>query len=225
MSPEDPPQKGFWSRRKEAVRQAEEAEKAQEQAALDARQRAELEEKSDEEILEELGLPDPDTLQKDDDFSAFLGRTVPERLRRRALRRLWVSNPVLANLDGLNDYEEDFTDAASAMDVVRTAYKVGRGFLMEEPEEKAQDTAQQVPVEETDEMLSGQSETAALQQQNHAASQRTYDQNGKTSIHLTQSDEAVHSSDIGTIDSDETALVEPLGERLPRRRRMRFDYE
>lgn len=225
MSPEDPPQKGFWSRRKEAVRQAEEAEKAQEQAALEARQRAELEEKSDEEILEELGLPDPDTLQKDDDFSAFLGKTVPERLRRRALRRLWVSNPVLANLDGLNDYEEDFTDAASAMDVVRTAYKVGRGFLMEEREEKAQDSAQQVPVEETSEMLSGQSETAAVQQQNHAASQHIYDQNGKTSIHLTQRDEAVHSSDIGTIDSDETALVEPLGERLPKRRRMRFDYE
>lgn len=225
MTPEDPPRKGFWSRRKEAVRQEEEAGKAQEQAELEARQRAELEEKSDEEILEELGLPDPDTLRKDDDFSAFLAKSVPERLRRRALRRLWVSNPVLANLDGLNDYEEDFTDAASAMDVVRTAYKVGRGFLVDEPEEKAQETAQQVPVEEIGEMLDGESESAALQQENLAAPQHTYDQNGKTSIHLTQSDEAVHSSDIGTIDSDETALVEPSEERLPRRRRMRFDYE
>jgi hypothetical protein len=225
MNPEDPPQKGFWSRRKEAVRQADEAEKAQEQAALEARERAALEEKSDEEVLEELGLPDPDTLQKDDDFSGFLAKTVPERLRRRALRRLWVSNPVLANLDGLNDYEEDFTDAASSMDVVRTAYKVGRGFLVEETDENGQVAAQQGPVEETDETLAGGSEAAAVQQEDLAASQNIYDEKGKTSIHLTQSDEAVHSSDSGTIDSEETALVETIEERLPRRRRMRFDYE
>jgi hypothetical protein len=33
---------------------------------------------------------------------------VPEALRNRALRKLWLSDPVLANLDGLNDYDEDF---------------------------------------------------------------------------------------------------------------------
>ena len=36
-----------------------------------------------------------------DDFSGFMARNVPDHLRRRALRKLWVSNPVLANLDGL----------------------------------------------------------------------------------------------------------------------------
>jgi len=225
MTPEDPPSKGFWSRRKEAVRQAEEAEKAQEQTELEARQRAALEDKSDEEILEELGLPDPDTLRKDDDFSAFLSRTVPERLRRRALRRLWVSNPVLANLDGLNDYEEDYTDAASAGDVVRTAYKVGRGFLREEAAAETQETEEHAPVEDADELSAGKSESAAPQQENLAAPQHIYDQKGKTSIHLTQSDARVQSSDMGTIDSDGTALVDPLEERLPARRRMRFDYD
>ncbi|MEO0979282.1 MAG: hypothetical protein AAFY24_18590, partial [Pseudomonadota bacterium] len=52
----------FWSRRKAAVRQAEEAEQIKEQAAQAAQERAALEEKSDEDILEELGLPDPETL-------------------------------------------------------------------------------------------------------------------------------------------------------------------
>ena len=88
----------------------------------------------DEEVLRELGLPDPDTLVKGDDFSAFLGARVPARLRRRALRRLWVSDPVLANLDGLNDYEEDFTDAATVVKDLKTAYRVGRGFLRDEDE-------------------------------------------------------------------------------------------
>lgn len=119
----------FWSRRKAAVREAEAAEIERRDAELETAKRVELEEKTDAEILEELGLPDPDSLQKDDDFTQFLAKTVPERLRRRALRRLWLSNPVLANLDGLNDYDDDFTDASTAGQVVKTAYEVGRGFL------------------------------------------------------------------------------------------------
>lgn len=125
----------FWSRRKAQVRQEDEAER---RAATEAAARAEaetLEQKPDDEILAELGLPDPDTLCRGDDFSAFLAKGVPERLRRRALRRLWVSNPTLACLDGLNDYDSDFTDAATCVDVLKTAYKVGRGFLPDpEPE-------------------------------------------------------------------------------------------
>jgi len=93
----------------------------------EARARAEAE-KTDEDLLEELGLPDPDMLQPGDDFSAFMQKAVPERLRRRALRRLWTSNPVLANLDGLTEYSEDFTDAATVLPDLRTAYEVGRGM-------------------------------------------------------------------------------------------------
>ncbi len=93
--------------------------------------------KTDAEILDELGLPDPDILVKGDDFAAFLRASVPARLRNRALRRLWVSDPVLANLDGLNDYEQDFTDAATVMPGLKTAYQVGRGLLREEFERAA----------------------------------------------------------------------------------------
>ena len=58
-----------------------------------------LEGLSDNEILEKLKLPDPETMKAGDDFKVFLNKTVPEHIKKRALRKLWVSNPVLANLD------------------------------------------------------------------------------------------------------------------------------
>ena len=85
--------------------------------------------RSDEEVLEELGLPDPDTLKSGDNFSAFMARAVPTRLRNRALRRLWISDPVLANLDELLDYGEDFTNAAMVVENLQTAYQVGKGYV------------------------------------------------------------------------------------------------
>ncbi|MDV7340229.1 DUF3306 domain-containing protein [Terasakiella sp. A23] len=54
-------------------------------------------------------LPDVETLTPESDFSAFMQTGVPEELKRLALRKLWRSNPIFANLDGLNDYDEDFT--------------------------------------------------------------------------------------------------------------------
>lgn len=131
-----PGDQGFWARRRAGLR----AEEAAEAAALAARQeaalRAEAEAREaalagrgDAEILAELGLPDPDTLGKGDDFAVYLRAALPERIRRRALRRLWTSNPVLANLDGLVDHGEDFTDAATVVPRLATVYQVGRGLV------------------------------------------------------------------------------------------------
>lgn len=75
---------------------------------------------------------DFDALDYESDYTQFMEKGVPEAVRRRALRKLWHSNPILANLDGLNDYDEDFTDAALAVDVLQSAYKVGRGYLTDE---------------------------------------------------------------------------------------------
>lgn len=96
-------------------------------------------ERSDEEILSELGLPDPETLKPGDDVKAFMASAVPARIRNRVLRKLWVSNPVLANLDRLVDYDDDFTDAAMVPEILNTAYKVGRGWLEAEDETAAPD--------------------------------------------------------------------------------------
>ena len=119
----------FWSRRKAKVLEEKHDDLRASELREAAQRDAELEEKSDEEVLEDLGLPDPDTLQSGDDFSAFMAKAVPDRIRRRALRRLWLSNPALANLDGLLDYGEDFTDSATVVENLQTAYQVGKGML------------------------------------------------------------------------------------------------
>lgn len=75
------------------------------------------------------GLPDLESLGPGSDFRPFMQQGVPAELRRAALRKLWRSRPGLANLDGLVDYGEDFTDAARAVPALQTAYQVGRGFL------------------------------------------------------------------------------------------------
>ena len=74
-------------------------------------------------------LPDIDSLTAESDFTAFMRKGVPKTLQRKALRKLWASDPVLACLDGLNDYEEDFTDAATVIEGMKSSYQVGRGFL------------------------------------------------------------------------------------------------
>ena len=143
----------FWSRRREAVAQEATAEQvADEQIAL-----AEL---SEAEILQELDLPDPDTLQPGDDFSAFMAKAVPEAIRRRALRTLWRSNPVLANVDMLVDYGEDFTDSATVMANMQTAYQVGKGMLkhIEEMARQAVEPDEDDTEEETDEVMMAEAE-------------------------------------------------------------------
>ena len=131
-----------WSRLKrarEAGELPEEAEAPEEAAPAPAGETggAVDDERPDEEILAELGLPEPETLGPDDDFSAYLEARLPERLQRRVLRRLWRVDPVLANLDELVDYGEDFTDAAMSAGVVQTVYQVGKGMVskLDEAEE------------------------------------------------------------------------------------------
>lgn len=62
-----------------------------------------------------LDLPDIDSLDRDSDFTVFMKEGVPAHLRNLAMRKLWASDPVLANLDGLIDYGEDFTDIKSGV--------------------------------------------------------------------------------------------------------------
>ncbi len=122
----------FWTRRRQAVEAEKRAgEKAEDDEKVEEERRA-LAERPDEEVLAELDLPDPDSLGEGDDFTAFMAKAVPEKLRRRALRRLWLSNPLLANLDQLVDYGEDFTDAATVVENLQTVYRVGKGMVRDE---------------------------------------------------------------------------------------------
>jgi len=71
-------------------------------------------------------LPDPESLAPDADFSVFLREGVPEALKQKALRRLWRSNPIIRTVDMLDDYCEDFTDAATVVAGLRTALDKGK---------------------------------------------------------------------------------------------------
>ncbi len=140
-------EQNFWTRRKAGVQAEEQAAvAAKEQQALDE-QHAELDDKTDAEVLAELDLPDPDTLEMGSDFSVFMEKAVPDRIRRRALRTLWRSNPVLANVDMLVDYGEDFTDSAMVVENMQTAYQVGKGMLKHVQEMARQEEERENPPE------------------------------------------------------------------------------
>lgn len=110
-------------------------------------------------VPEELRGIDIDSLGYDADFTVFMKAGVPEALRRKALRRLWRTNPVLACLDGLNDYEEDFTDAAVAVKGLESAYRIGKGYLFAEPDE----TEGEAEVAAADEIADDEADTAGAE--------------------------------------------------------------
>ena len=77
----------------------------------------------DAAVAEELDLPDIDSLTEDSDFTPFMQDGVPDKLRNMAMRRLWRMNPIFAHLDGLDDYDEDYTDAAMVIGSLKEAYE------------------------------------------------------------------------------------------------------
>jgi len=138
----------FWSARRARVAEEEEALRELESEKAQAQLNEAQEEKSDEEILLEHNLPDPDNLTADDNVAGFMAKSVPERLRRRALRRFWRLNPILANVDGLVDYGENYTDAATVVENLMSTYQVGKGMLahveyLAELAKKKEDEAEQ----------------------------------------------------------------------------------
>ena len=154
------PKDGFverWSRRKRTARRprAEEGH-ADQTAQAPAAAAPEVEPPAgppseaagDPEVV--ARLPDLDSLDDASDFSVFLKEGVPDVIRRKALRKLWRINPVLAHLDGLDDYDDDYTVAEALVKGLKTVYEAGKGYLDEDetaaPEgEAAEAEAGEVP--------------------------------------------------------------------------------
>ncbi len=77
-------------------------------------------------VASEVQMPDLaeiDTLTGDSDFAVFMTDAAPAQLRHRALRKLWSVDPRLATVDGLGDYNADYT-------VVGAAYVAGTPVQM-----------------------------------------------------------------------------------------------
>ncbi len=131
-----------WSRRKRGLDEAEQADSsAAAPTAADAspgedgapQGSAEATEGGEPQVRDFSDF-DFESLDYESDYTQFMGKDVTSDARHKALRKLWVSNPVLANMDGLDDYCEDYTDAAVCLPkgVMKTAYQYGRGFLSDE---------------------------------------------------------------------------------------------
>ena len=84
---------------------------------------------SDSELLEKYELPDPETVEDEAGLDRFFEGDMPERLRRLALRRVWRLNPLFRFADEMVEYGEDYTDAATVVEGMQTAYQVGKGYL------------------------------------------------------------------------------------------------
>ncbi len=213
----------FWSRRKSAVKEEVEEERRQAEIKRASEIQGELDVKTDEEVLKELGLPDPETLEPGDDFKLFMKEVVPERLRRRALKKLWLSNPLLANVDGLVDYGEDFTDAAVGAGFVETTYQVGKGMLkhIEELARKEQEKQNdRLPEVRGDELLAEASRETEEAENVEVSEDPSI--NGRSELPLESN---AQISDEEIIESSEASVFIEEEQVIPvRRQRMKFDY-
>jgi hypothetical protein len=191
-----------WSRRRAAVAAEEAALKREADDAVVAEQQAELAEKTDAEILEELGLPDPDALVLGDNVKAFMVKTVPQHLRKRALRSLWRSNPVLACVDGLNDYDDDYLTGSTGQGPIKTGYQVGKGMLAHLLEMERQAAAP--------------AETALVVDDDDAEDDEEV---------LVVEDEVSAATDEAPVDDTHVEEAEEIEQTAPTRRRMQFHIE
>ena len=124
-----------WSARKTQIARAaavpednleEQNEAAGGQAEQEIDEEAAL---TDNELLEKYELPDPNDVEEEGELDRFFDGKTPERLRQMALRRLWRINPLFGIVDEMVEYGEDYTDAATVIDGMQTAYQVGKGYL------------------------------------------------------------------------------------------------
>jgi hypothetical protein len=105
-----------------------------------------------------LDLPPIQSLTRDSDFTVFLRAGVPDDLRNQALQKLWRSDPVFANLDGMLEYGEDYSQLfkPGIGAALKTLYRVGEGYLTEPV-----DAAPESPVEASDPTVAAAATPAA----------------------------------------------------------------
>lgn len=151
--------------------------------------------------IEELEAIDIDTLTYDNDFTIFMKSWVPAPLRQRALRKLWTTNPALAVLDGLNDYDLDYTDAAMQAGKVVSSYVPGRGYAT--LEEVAEKLAEAIG-EDDDEQGAGEDDLPEFAGQEPASSDDDEEADG---VQMTEAEPA--DADPSHQQVDETAIAVP----------------
>ena len=120
MSREEEPFLSRWSRRKLQPEPEEEADLPVE-AASDI----------EEEPPGDEAMPPLESLDETSDYSLFLSPGVSESLRRLALRKLFHS-PAFNVVDGLDDYDDDFSSFAKLGSLVTEEMRRRAGEMLQE---------------------------------------------------------------------------------------------
>jgi len=120
-----------WSRRKREAQQAQEP-------AESAGGAVSKPEKPDT-LPTDADMPPLESLTEDSDYSGFLSPKVSEALRKQALRKLFHSAGINVR-DGLDDYDEDFTEFAKLGDIVTADLKHQLGKEMQKRVESIEET-------------------------------------------------------------------------------------
>ena len=102
---------------------------------------------SDEELLAKYGVDDPEAIEDEDKLDSLLQGQFPDRIRQMALRRMWRLNPLFRFADEMVEYGENYTDAATVIDGMQTAYQVGKGYLQKAFDAAEDDAAEDDAVE------------------------------------------------------------------------------
>jgi len=156
---------------------------------------------------------DLESLTYESDFTVFMKRGVPEALKNAALRKLWRSNPTLAVLDGLNDYDTDFRTAETAMDGFRSAWKVGRGYA-----DKAEEVAAEMEARSARERQAAERDAAGEAQDDMATGE-------EPPVEPTEGEAAEAVAEAAEQETDTEPEETQSVVRAPRRRRMAFDLD
>ncbi len=113
-SPKPPAEKGFLGRWSDRKSQATKEENRQTESMVsgeisrDRDTSREPEGSENKPVLTDQDMPALESLDESSDYSGFLSPGVSDALRKAALRKLF-NTPVCKALDGLNDYDDDYT--------------------------------------------------------------------------------------------------------------------
>ena len=162
---------------------------------------------NDDELLKKYNLPNPEKIKKEKSLDVFFKDGVPDRLRQIALRRVWRLNPIIRFADAeINDYHEDFTDAATVIEGMETAYKVGKGYLSDliDDKDKKNDVESITPIQlSTDK--SNKKKIKKISKRKNQDKKQNQKQNDETKL-ISEKDKKNNVSKIGKIKKDKNLI-------------------
>lgn len=184
---------GRWSRRKRS--EAETADQADPQTPENMPAGELVEDAVDAEISEERQLEldtnraaaeavDLEAIKYESDLSVFYKEGVPAFLKRAAMQKMWRTDPIFANVDGLNDYDQDFNVIDKVLKEFKSAWQVGRGYapLVKETDDKDDvNQPDEAQVAAADEDEPTDSDTEATESAGESASEEQ-DQSSQTIV-------------------------------------------